>query len=156
MKYIVVAPTGELSKVYIMADGAMVTQPFESWALRDGKQIVFATIKMHKVLQSHHFAGSYENGAMYAYTYDEMCAIISSHIGPSDRERYETGLKEESNKTLIKGSPVGIHLPKWQRIAYILWKALEFAVRISIKAFSVVIFLVILPFILKWFGGFRK
>lgn len=156
MKYIVVRPAGELSKVYIMSEGAMLTPPFESWALRDGKQIVFATIKMHKVLQSHHFAGSYEQGAMYAYTYDEMCAIMSSNLGPSDRERYEASLGEQSNRTLIKDIPAEDSLPKWTRIAYIIWKSLCFIVMIFIKALTMIIFLVLLPFIIKWFDGFRK
>lgn len=152
MKYVVVRPHGELSKVYIVSEGTDITMPFESWALRDGKQIVFATIKMHKALQSHHFAGSYDQGAMYAYTYEEMCAIMNSHLGPSDRERYEAGLKEGSNKTLITGNTVS----KWPLIAYGLWKILVFIVLFSIKAFNTVVFLIILPLIIKIFNGFSK
>lgn len=155
MKYIVVRPAGDLCKVYIATADVEMHLPFESWALCTGKQIVFATIKMHKVLQSQHFAGSYEQGALYAYTYDEMCAIISANIGPSDRERYEAGLKEQSDQTLIKGIPAG-ELPKWHRIAYILWKTLVLVIKIFIKSLNTVIFLVILPLLLKWLNGFKK
>lgn len=155
MNYIVVRPAGDLCKVYIVAEGAELPTPFESWALRDGKQIMFATIKMHKILQNQHFAGSYEQGAMYAYTYDEMCAIMTANIGPSDRERYEAGLKEQSDQTLIKGIPAD-ELSKWHRISYILWKTLVLVIKIFIKSLNTVIFLVILPLLLKWLNGFKK
>lgn len=156
MKYIVVTPAGELCKVHIVPEGRDMPTPFESWALRDGKQIMFATIKMHKILHSNHFAGSYDQGALYAYTYDEMCAIITANIGPSDRERYEAGLKEEFDQSLIKDIPSGDRLPKWHAIAYILWKALVLVIKISIKCLNTIIFLVILPLIIKWINGFRK
>ena len=156
MKYIVVTPAGDLCKVHIVPEGRDMPTPFESWALRDGKQIMFATIKMHKILQSNHFAGSYENGAMYAYTYDEMCAIITANIGPSDRERYEAGLKEQSDQSLIKGNPSIDHLPKWHAIAYILWKSLILVIKVSIKSLNTVIFLVLLPLIIKIITGFKK
>lgn len=156
MKYIVVTPFGELSKVYIMPEGRDMPTPFESWALLDGKQIVFATIKMHKILQSQHFAGSYEQGAMYAYTYDEMCAIITANIGPSDRNRYEALLKEDSGPVLIQGNSSIDHLPKWHAIAYALWKTLVLVIKISIKSLNTVIFLVLLPLIIKWITGFKK
>lgn len=155
MNYIVVTPAGDLSKIYIVAEGHDMPAPFESWALRDGKQIVFATIKMHKILQNQHFAGSYEQGAMYAYTYEDMCAIITAHIGLSDRERYEAGLKEQSDQSLIKGIPAD-ELSKWHRIAYILWKTLVLVIKIFIKSLNTVIFLIILPLILKWLNGFKK
>jgi hypothetical protein len=159
MKYVVVKPAGDLSKIFIMTEGAMITGPFESWALLDGKQVLFATTKMHKVLQSHHFAGSYEQGAMYAYTFTELCAIMSAHLGPSDRERYEAleaDLKEESNRTLIKGIPVDDGIPKWTRIAYFLWKTLVFITIAFIKALNTILFVVLLPLIIKFFEGFRK
>lgn len=156
MKYIVVTPAGDLCKVHIVPEGRDMPTPFESWALRDGKQIMFATIKMHKILHSNHFAGSYDSGALYAYTYDEMCAIITANIGPCDRERYEAGLKEEFDQSLIKDIPSGDHLPKWHAIAYMLWKALVLVIKVSIKSLNTVIFLVILPLIIKWINGFRK
>lgn len=156
MKYIVVRPKGELSVVSIVPEGTDITIPFESWALRDGKQILFATVKMHKVLQSHHFAGSYDQGAMYAYTYEEMCAIMNSNLGPSDRERYEAGLKEQSNKTLIKDIPVHDDISKWTRIAYFLWKTLVLLVVILIKGLNTVLFIVILPLIIGFIERFRK
>lgn len=153
MKYIVVRPKGDLSIIYIKSEESMMDLPFESWALRDGKQIMFATIKMHKILQSQHFAGSYEQGAMYAYTYEEMCAIITANIGPCDRERYEAGLKEESNKTLITGID---RRSKWGVIAYALWKTLVLVMKILIKSINTILFLVLLPLIMSIVRNFRK
>lgn len=156
MKYIVVTPAGDLCKVHIVPEGRDMPTPFESWALRDGKQIVFATTKMHKILHSNHFAGSYDQGALYAYTYDEMCAIITANIGPSDRERYEAGLREGSDQNLIKDNHSIDHLPRWHAVAYMLWKTLVLVIKVSIKCLTTVIFLVLLPFIIKWINGFRK
>lgn len=154
MKYIVVRPAGDLCKVYIATADVEMHLPFESWALCTGKQIVFATIKMHKVLQSQHFAGSYEQGALYAYTYDEMCAIMSDNLGPSDRERYEISLREHSDPetNITYADP----LPGWHRIAYILWKTFVFVIKVLIKSLNTVIFFVLLPLIIKWLNGFRK
>jgi hypothetical protein len=139
-------------------EGTDVTTPFESWALRDGKQILFATSKMHKTLQSHHFAGSYEQGAMYAYTYQEMCAIISAHLGPSDRERYEFAAKGPVDRTLIQANSDTNpdRIDGRFRAAYVLWKTLVLILKVSIKALNTVIFLVLLPLIIKWFNGFNK
>lgn len=156
MKYVVARPFGELSKIYIVSEGTDIDVPFESWALCDGKQILFATVKMHKVLQSQHFAGSYDKGAMYAYTYPEMCAVLTSHLGPSDRERYEAGLKGGVDQTLIRDNLPHDYLPIWTRTAYVLWKTLTLIVKVCIKVLSVLLFLVIVPFILKWFNGFNK
>lgn len=156
MKFVVAKPFGNMSKISIVEDGAQLDLPFESWALRDGKQILFATTKMHKVLQSQHFAGSYDKGAMYAYNYEEMCAVLSAHLGPCDRERYDASLKEQSQPTLIEGNTPTDYLSKWPRIAYIVWKTLALLTKVSIKALNVLLFLVILPFIIKLIEGFRK
>jgi hypothetical protein len=156
VKYVVVKPFGDMSKISIVEEGTELTRPFESWALRDGKQILFATTKMHKVLQSQHFAGSYDKGAMYAYNYMEMCKVISAHLGPCDRERYEASLKEQSQPVLIEGNAPADYLGRWPRIAYILWKTFVLIIKVAIKSLNVLLFLVILPFIIKLIEGFRK
>lgn len=153
MKYVVARPAGDLSKIFILSEGADVPTPFESWALREGKQILFATTKMHKVLHSHHFAGSYEQGAMYAYTYVELCAILTAHLGPSDKARYEAGLKAQSQVTLIREPNVRHNR---FRTAYIMWKITEFVLRISLRIFAMLAFFVILPVLMGWIDRTRK
>lgn len=156
MKYVVVRPAGDLCKVFIMEDGTDVTMPFESWALREGRQILFATTKMHKALQSHHFAGSYENGAMYAYTYEEMRAILSAQLGPSDRERYEQGLKEQSDQLLIKGNkPSSPGVINRQNIAWTLWRVTEIGIWLLIKVMKMVAILTVFPIIIYFIAKSR-
>jgi len=156
MRYVVVRPAGELSRIYIVDEGTAIQGPFESWALRDGKQILFATTKMHKVLQNQHFAGSYDKGAMYAYAYEDLCAVMTVNLGPSDRDRYEAGLKEDSQPVLIRGDEGVDHLSGWHRVAYILWKTLILVTQISIKSLNIIIFLVLLPLAMKFVSGLKK
>lgn len=151
MKYVVVRPHGDLAKIYIVSEGAMIDTPFESWALQSGKQILFATTKMHKILHSHHFAGSYENGAMYAYTYTELCAIISEHLGPCDRIRYESMAAVPNDPVFIEENRFKNH-----RLALIFWKILEVTIKIFMKTVSVIMFLVILPILLAWINRATK
>jgi hypothetical protein len=155
VKYVVVTPSGDLSKVYILPEGRDVKLPFESWALRDSKQILFATTRMGKMLQSQHLAGSYDSGAIYGYSFDEMSSILIGHLGPSDKQRYLAKARDESKPVLIKDNHPD-HLPKWQRIGYILWKTFVLTIVILIKALTTVLFLVLLPLVLKWLDGFRK
>jgi hypothetical protein len=156
MKYVVARPFNRLCKIYIVEEGENVATPFESWALRDGKQILFATTKMHKVLQSQHIAGAYDKGAIYAFTYEELCEVLTSHLGPSDKSRYEIALKGSEEPAVIEANTPVDYLSKWPRIGYILWKTLVLIIKSAIKALNVLLFLVILPFIIKFINGFKK
>lgn len=157
MKYVVVRPANGLAKIYILEEGEQVATPFESWALRTGPQILFATTKMHKVLHSQHMLGSYETGAMYAYSYEELCAIIAGSLGPSDRQRYEAGLKESFDQTSIKGiSKRDSSKLNWGRIGYITWKVFEFTVWLMIKILKLLGLVILIPILVGWINRVGK
>jgi hypothetical protein len=159
MKYVVVKPYKNISKVYILEEGVELSTPFETWALANSRQILFANTRMRKVLNSQYIGGTYEIGALYSYSYEEMCAIISSNLGPSDRERYEAAEAGVTNgaPSNPKNHDTSIdRIDGWLRVGYILWKTFVLCIKVSIKAFNTVIFLVILPLIIKWFNGFNK
>jgi hypothetical protein len=117
MKHIVVRPSGNgLSSVSILDSEASIPLPFESWALKNGKAIVWANVRMASLLKNSYVYGSFESKAVYTFTFDEMCAIVNSHVGPSDREAYELALQELSDvKRVEKSKPL---YDKWQRWWY--------------------------------------
>jgi len=88
LNHVVVQPAGESAcRVWILPGDAEIEGDFESWALRHGDQIVFANHKMHRMLKDFHVLGNYQAGALYGYSFDDMCAIMRTKLGPSDRER---------------------------------------------------------------------
>lgn len=117
MKHIVVRPSGkDLSSVSILDAAATVAHPFESWVLESGKSVVWANVRMANLLKNSYVYGSFQTKAVYTYTYEEMCAIVTSHIGPSDRETYEAAVANlQTLKDDRKRKPM---YDKWQRWFY--------------------------------------
>lgn len=93
MKHLVVRPTKSgLVAVSILDGDKSIDLPFESWALRDGKAIIFAHNRLQQMLKQFYVGGQFQDKALYTYSYDEMVMIVKSGLGPSDRERYEEAL----------------------------------------------------------------
>lgn len=86
--------------------------------------------------------GSYEVGAQYAYTYDEMCAIMTKYIGPSDRERYQS----------LKPSGAPYDGEKWHLAAYIGLRTVGLVGHLAWKAVTTVVFVAIVPIIAMFIG----
>ena len=90
MKHLVVRPTKSgLTAVSILDESAVLDTPFESWALCNGKAIIFAHNRLQQLLKQFYVGGQFQDKALYTYSYDEMVMIVKSDLGPSDRERYE-------------------------------------------------------------------
>jgi hypothetical protein len=95
MNYLVVRPHhGQFCTLTVVPEGTDIIGNFESWALSKGSQILYVNNRMDKDLKPYYMSGSYQAGAMYAYSYDEMIAIIKSRLGPSDYERYEMAVAQ--------------------------------------------------------------
>lgn len=143
MNYIVVRPynRGFSAVSIVMGSDTTVIPPFESWALNDGKKIVFANNKMHKLLASHYMLGSYQTQASYAYTYEEMCAIMTSNLGPSDRERYLALKAEQGLQKPVNGSRGEVAL-------YIALRTLQLCGTVFIGVAKIVAILTVIPFII--------
>ena len=145
MNYIVVRPynRGFSAVSIVMGSDTQVIPPFESWALDTGKKIIFANNKMHKMLASHYMLGSYQTQASYAYTFEEMCAIMTSNLGPSDRERY-LALRDDQGIQM----PVGTG--KWEMATYIGLRSLHVAGVIFVGIAKIVAVITILPILIHW------
>lgn len=151
MKYVVVRPRKGMSEVLILDEGIDLHMPFESWALNNGTKIIFANTKMHKILASQHLAGPYSTGAFYAYTYDEMVQIMTSHLGPSDRERYESLVKGNSDRTSIR-----VRFPRlraaftWANAGLVGLRLVEFSLVMFMGVIKLLMWLVLIPLIIRW------
>jgi len=88
-EYLVVHDLGQLSGITIESAGGRRKHALECWALDDGRKIVFAKMQMWRLLRHFHVGGSYSEMAKYGLGYDELLRIVSSKLGPCDRERYE-------------------------------------------------------------------
>lgn len=142
MNYLVVRPyqNGLSTVSIVMGDDKIIEGPFESWALNDGKRVLFAHTKMHRMLKSQYMMGSYADKASYAYTYEEMCNIVTSHIGDSDRVRYEKLQPVEHAE-----KPVNQYV-----LSFGLWKIFEFSFFILFEIVKLVLTLIIIPFVLMF------
>lgn len=143
MNYIVVRPynRGFSAVSIVIGSDTEITGPFQSWALNDGKKIVFANNKMHKLLASHYMLGSYQTQASYAYTYEEMCAIMKSNLGPSDMERYLILKHGQSIQKPVNGTRGEVAL-------YIALRTLQLCGTVFIGVAKIVAVLTVIPFII--------
>lgn len=143
MNYIVVRPynRGFSAVSIVMGSDTQVIPPFESWALDTGKKIIFANNKMHKMLSSHYMLGSYQTQASYAYTYEEMCAIMKSNMGPSDRERYLILKHEQSIQKPVDGTRAEVAL-------YIGLRTLQLCGTILVGVAKIMAVVTIVPFVI--------
>lgn len=143
MNYIVVRPfnRGFSAVSIVMGSDTAVKVPFESWALNDGKKILFANNKMHKMLASHYMLGSYQTEASYAYTYEEMCEIMRANLGPSDRERYLALKDEQKIVKPVDGTKAEVAL-------YIVLRTLQLCGTILVGVGKVVAVVTLVPFII--------
>lgn len=144
MNYLVVRPYQQnlCSVSIVMGDDVEITGFFESWALNDGKKVLFANTRLHKLVKDHYMMGAFSDKANYAYTYEEMCGIVTTHIGPSDRVRYETSLQEYNEFIKSKPAPVNKYFG-----AYALWELTKFCTFFVYESIKLVATLIIIPII---------
>lgn len=134
MRTLVCQPRGSLSTVRLYADQeALVDGEFEAWTLLTGKQVMCVERRLHRLLERHHLGGSYDKGALYAFEYGEMCAVLRDQLGPSDRERY---LKlQQDVRTLRHGAP-------WQRMraaSHVSWRLASLTWFVLYKCVSTIV-----------------
>lgn len=89
MKFLVLVPKGDHAvEVMLRSDQDEVKDPFESWALKEGKSVEFVTLQLAKMFKQFYLYGTFETKAAYGLCYDEMLAMLRNRLGPSDRDRY--------------------------------------------------------------------
>lgn len=115
-----------------------------------GKQIVCAERRLHKLLESHLLGGSYESGALYAFEYAELCAVLRDQLGPSDRDRY---LQLKHRPSAPRQTTL------WQRTkvaAHIGWKLAGLTIFVVYKIVATVVFFGVVAAILAAIGKHRR
>lgn len=151
MRTLVCQPKGLLSVIRIYADpNALVEGQFEAWTLRSGKQIICAERRLHKVLERHHLGGSFENGALYAFEYAEMCAVLRDQFGPSDQDRYE-----ELKRPVPTGHPTVTWWERYKLAIHVSWKIAAFTAFVLFKTLKTVVLFVIVGLVLAAIGKRR-
>jgi hypothetical protein len=145
-KYLVVHG-GPRVGITIEPPGVRFTHPFECWAIRSGRQVEFAYTKLHRILDRYHLGGSYDSFARYAFEYDELCALVAAHMGPSDDDRLQAALDESRRLAAYRPSRVDL----WP-LASLAPTALGAAVRIFGYALKFLVIMLVTPFVLSRFG----
>lgn len=146
MNYLVLRPTKNACSIMITdLEDMTLPPPFEVWAIKTGAQLLFVNNHMHKTFKNNYMFGSFTTGAMYGYTFDEMSALLTHKLGPSDRERYEQALIEDAHERL-RASP---EEPMW---AVVLWETTKFLVTIAVKGFKMIGVLLLIPVLIHLFS----
>lgn len=150
MNYLVLQAKGDASILKVCPESSKINGAFESWALRSGKQILFVDTKMYKTLKAFHMHGSYANGAWFGYGFEDMRAILTEHLGPCDRQRYEDAVAETAR--LAAASRQHTHRSiNWGDFAsYFAIKTSSFALHAAWMVFRFVGIMLVIPFLLHW------
>lgn len=140
-EYLVVHKTAKYSGISIEPAGKVYDHPTECWAIRSGKQFLFARMKLPNLLDKFYFGGTYEKMAHYIISYQEMCAIVSDHMGPSDRKRYEMALAAAEGRKTVD----------WVAVAPALIQGtLSTITLILARGFRLLSVVILLPIALHW------
>jgi hypothetical protein len=151
MNILVLRPwQGQFCQITIASEGAEFEPPFDEWALRTGDQILYANNRMANDLKMFYMHGSYQTGAAYLLSVEEMRAILTSKFGPNDFERY-----------VAAKSATRVHRTetRWQRLhRWHFWGAIIvgvtgtvlLALLLSLKFLMI---MMVLPFVISWVKG---
>ena len=149
MNYLVVHDKRGRIGITIEPAGKTYDYPIKVWAIANGKQVEFAHMRMHKLLASYHYGGSYQTFAMYALSFEELTAIVEAHMGPSDEDRYKALLEEEAAAQTMdrQMGSVKAHVATFFAI-----QTGSFIVKFMWYASKFVLFCMVFPFVIHWFN----
>ena len=146
LKFLVVKPKGNASVLQIVPEESEINGQFESWALNDGKQILFVDTQMHKVLKSFHMFGNYESGAMYGYSFDEMVKILTSKLGLCDRARFMELEQAQNGVRYVDQSE------RWEWRSQFVIEAFWFMIKFLVMAGKFLAWMVLIPLLIRLFS----
>ena len=145
MRTLVCQSKNSLATIRLCTDPTTVVEgEFEAWTLLSGKQIMYVERRLHRLLERHHLGGTYDQGALYAFEYAELCAVLREQLGPSDRERYVK---------LLETRPT-VHRAQRQRVrvwSYASWRVAGVLGLIVYKALSTIVFFGVVAVLLSIF-----
>ena len=140
MNILVLSRKGDYAYLKIWREDTLVSGEFTSWALTGPRLLIIAN-KLHSQLKSMHLTGTYENGAMYAVSYEDMSSILTSILGDDDRTRYEK-LRKTSNISRKQF---------WYDSGYAGLRFAGLTLFILYKTFTFIIIQMIMPLIINFF-----
>ena len=160
MKFFVCQPKGQsMCKVWV-SDNAeeRVDLPFDTWAIRSGRQLLFIEREMPRLLKELYVGGSFhDGGATYLVTFEEMVMILDEKLGPNDRLRCEEAQKEfDAVKDKFKDLRKRLWKERWlasSNIALRLAGSLLYVVWLGMKF---LVFVCIFPFFIMWVNKHKK
>ena len=144
MRTLVCQPKGSVSTVRLYTDQeALVEGEFEAWTLLNGRQILAVERRLHKLLERQYIGGTYEQGALYALEYAEMCAVLRDQLGPSDRDRYLR--LQQSTRPRVE----------WRAGWYAVWRAVCLVGFVLYKTIATIVFFGVVAVLLNLFKKHR-
>lgn len=102
MRYLVIQNCGsnavtQFSAISIVTDPEYVPpHPYKVWSLSKATSVIFATMKLHKLVKEFYLFGTMETMAKYLVPFDELCLIVEANIGPDDESNYHKSLEQLS------------------------------------------------------------
>jgi hypothetical protein len=151
MNYLIVRPKGQYCELQIVPEDTMLNRPFESWALLHGRQILYCQNSMHRDLKQNYLWGSFQKGASYAVSYEDMQLILHSKLGPSDRQRFQLATDQ---CVPVPPKPKEA-LPESVELSGALWAAFEFALQMTWGIVRLCGILLLVPILLHWINKRR-
>jgi hypothetical protein len=143
-EYLVVHDLGSVSGLTIVKAGKTYNHPIESWAIRSGSQVMMARSKLGKLLDKQHLGGSFEGMAQYGLSYEELKAVVTHQMGPSDRERYMQAV-QQTDQVLSREDKVRLTA----QVSTSIFETLFITLGHGIKFLAIML---IMPFIIMFFG----
>jgi hypothetical protein len=131
----------ELSSLSILDSDVILKDKFDSWALINGTQIIFVNNKMHPLLKNYYMSGSYSTKALYLYSYEELYAILTVYLGPSDAVRYEQLVQAKRGHGWFR----------YELASYFAVKSVSFAGQIFWMSLKFIGLMLIIPFVISIF-----
>ena len=159
MRYLVLQPkiirSTESSQMCVLSTHEaedMLEPPFESWALNYGKMILYVDRRLWRDLGPLHIGGAFVTGAMYAYSYDDMLAILRDKLGPTDKDRCEALAQQAAplKNYWAQPQPLPKH-PGWNIFGHGMWRAALLACHIVWRSMYTILILVLIPLIIRLF-----
>ena len=140
MKYLVVHQSGPFTAITVEQEGKVYINPIKCWALSDGEKVEFVNMRMDTYLKKFYVSGTFQTKALYALTYDEMCMLLTSKLGPDDESRYNM---------IKQAMPV---TSKNHVASTIIEEAGWFGLKAIFMAIKTLLFIVLFPIIIAFFN----
>lgn len=142
--HIVVQARGQNSVIRLVKAGTVLQGEYESWILDTGHRILFVHNELHRKLKSFHLLGSFQNGAMYGFTYTETCALMREFLGQSDKDLYLSEVELHKQQKSLHREVV------LDRSVVVGSGVLHITTKILLLTCKFILAMLLVPFLISW------